>query len=110
MKKEFQKYQYIFADLSARFKNILKESVDVTDRNSIIKKVLGLIDLTTLSGDDTDNKVVDLCLKAKSFLSPDYNIPNVAAVCVYPVFAEVVSYALQGTGIKTACVAGGFPG
>jgi deoxyribose-phosphate aldolase len=33
----------------------------------------------------------------------------VAAVCVYPVFAELVSQQLLGTGIKTACVAGSFP-
>lgn len=36
-------------------------------------------------------------------------LPNVAAVCVYPVFARQVHTLLEGTGIQTACVAGAFP-
>ncbi|HOP14683.1 MAG TPA: deoxyribose-phosphate aldolase, partial [Lentimicrobium sp.] len=35
--------------------------------------------------------------------------PNVAAVCVYPVFGRQVHTLLEGTGIHTACVAGAFP-
>ncbi|MEG1763537.1 MAG: hypothetical protein RR256_08010, partial [Bacteroidales bacterium] len=67
----------------------------------ICAKLLGFIDLTTLEGSDTKKRVVDLCTKAKLY--------KTAAVCVYPYYAHEVSSQLQGTGIKTACVAGGFP-
>jgi deoxyribose-phosphate aldolase len=68
---------------------------------------LGILDLTTLEGADTKQKVEALCRKAVSF--SEKGLPNVAAVCVYPVFARQVHTLLEGTGIQTACVAGAFP-
>jgi deoxyribose-phosphate aldolase len=69
-----------------------------TELNKII---MSLIDLTTLEGADTKQKVVALCNKAKQH--------NVAAICVYPPFAKLVREQLAGTNIQTACVAGAFP-
>jgi deoxyribose-phosphate aldolase len=63
--------------------------------------IKSFIDLTTLEGSDTDEKVVLLCDKAK--------LHKTAAVCVYPPFAKLCREQLVGTGIKTACVAGAFP-
>src|SRR5690606_30420871 len=68
---------------------------------------LGILDLTTLEGADTKQKVEALCRKAVSF--SEKGLPNVAAVCVYPVFARQVHTLLEGTGIQTSCVAGAFP-
>lgn len=68
---------------------------------------LGILDLTTLEGADTNEKVEVLCKKAYSF--SDKGLPNVAAVCIYPVFVRQVSQLLSGTGIHTASVAGAFP-
>jgi len=65
------------------------------------KKIMSLIDLTTLEGADTKEKVITLCNKAKQH--------QTAAICVYPPFAKLVSEQLKGTGIQTACVAGAFP-
>lgn len=64
-------------------------------------KLLNLIDLTSLEGSDTSEKIERLCRDAKKY--------NTAAVCVYPAFVGEVAEALQNTSIKTASVAGGFP-
>jgi len=65
------------------------------------KKIMSLIDLTTLEGADTKEKVTALCNKAKQH--------QTAAICVYPTFAKLASEQLKGTGIQTACVSGAFP-
>lgn len=74
-----------------------------------LRIILNYIDLTTLEGNDTNEKVVALCKKGMSFSMNGNDIPNVAAICVYPTFAKIVSEKLKNTGIKTACVAGAFP-
>lgn len=65
------------------------------------EKIKSFIDLTTLEGADTTEKVIALCDKAK--------LHNTAAVCVYPPFAKIVREQLADTNIKTACVSGAFP-
>ena len=65
------------------------------------KQVLSFIDLTTLEGADTKEKIMALCNKAKQH--------KTAAVCVYPPFAKLVREQLKDTDIQTACVAGAFP-
>jgi len=105
----FRKYEVDIATLTKRAEAIVSEKVDGEERKKILSNILGLIDLTTLSGDDTDQRVVELCKKAVSFRNEAKNIPNVAAVCVYPVFAKLVSEQLKDSDVKTACVAGAFP-
>jgi deoxyribose-phosphate aldolase len=70
---------------------------------------LNCIDLTTLEGADTKEKVNALCEKGLGYNQKGKNIPNVAAICIYPPFAKQVLDKLKGSGIKTACVAGAFP-
>jgi deoxyribose-phosphate aldolase len=68
-----------------------------------LQLILRCIDLTSLEGNDTSEKIRELCHKAKS------NELYPAAVCVYPVFIKTVKKQLKGSKIKTATVAGGFP-
>lgn len=105
----FRKYELDFKSLAKRASEITSIKVEGKERIGILKNILGLIDLTTLSGDDTNQRVIDLCRKGKAFKDEEKGIPEVAAICVYPVFAETVSQELQGSDIKTACVAGAFP-
>ncbi|MEJ2596020.1 MAG: deoxyribose-phosphate aldolase [bacterium] len=98
-----------WSDTSETVKNILQKEIENTDRPTLLKQILGMIDLTTLGGDDTTEKVLQLCESAKSYFNGEKGIPNVAAVCVYPVFARTVHQALKGTDIRTASVAGAFP-
>lgn len=106
---QFHDYKVTQKDLEIRGEAIRKESLNISDRSSVLNQILGIIDLTTLSGDDTSQKVVDLCHTGMSFFDGEKGIPNVAAICIYPVFANTVHHTLKGTDIKTACVAGAFP-
>jgi deoxyribose-phosphate aldolase len=80
-------------------------------------RAISCMDLTTLSGDDTDERVRRLCAKARQPIQQDIvkllgiealNI-RVAAVCVYHSFVETALHALEGSGIKVAAVSTGFP-
>ena len=74
-----------------------------------LKLALSMIDLTTLEGADTDNKVKQMCYKARH-LHDDYpNLPTVAAVCVYPNFVETAVNQLKGSEVKVASVSTAFP-
>ena len=73
------------------------------------------IDLTTLSGDDTEDRVARLCAKARNPLA-DHILRGLGldhlhtgAICVYPTMVAAAVRALQGSGIPVASVATGFP-
>jgi deoxyribose-phosphate aldolase len=68
-----------------------------------------MMDLTTLEGADTPGKVTALCSKAARPDPVDRTVPPVAAVCVYPNLVPVAKERLEGTGVKVASVATGFP-
>lgn len=80
-------------------------------------RAITCMDLTTLSGDDTAERVKRLCSKAKyplqSELVKKLGIESleikVAAVCVYHLFVETAVQALKGSGIHVAAVSTGFP-
>lgn len=80
-------------------------------------RAIACMDLTTLSGDDTDERVRRLCAKARQPVQPELldrfgvrelNL-RVGAVCVYHRFVETAVKALQGSGIPVAAVSTGFP-
>src|SRR5882762_5724181 len=80
-------------------------------------RAITCMDLTTLSGDDTDERVRRLCAKGRQPIRQDLvkllgieslNI-QVAAICVYHTFVETAVRALEGSEIKVAAVSTGFP-
>jgi len=80
-------------------------------------RAITCMDLTTLSGDDTDERVRRLCAKARQPIQQelvnrlgiaDLKV-QVAAVCVYHRFVETARTALQGSTIRVAAVSTGFP-
>jgi deoxyribose-phosphate aldolase len=80
-------------------------------------RAISCMDLTTLSGDDTEERVRRLCAKARQPLQHDLVKRlgveelevKVAAVCVYHAFVETAVRALEGSGINVAAVSTGFP-
>ena len=80
-------------------------------------RAISCMDLTTLAGDDTDERVKRLCAKAKNPLQRELIEQlgieglelKVAAVCVYHAFVETARNALEGSGVKVAAVSTGFP-
>lgn len=107
--QHFNNYTLSFSDLSKRVLEITGHEQKTISRPDVLKELIGLIDLTTLNGDDTTEKVKKLSKQAISFENKKRGIPNVAAVCVYPTFAQTVHNELKGTSVKTASVAGAFP-
>jgi len=96
--------------------DLVSESINkiVTNRSQFfsseeeaLRFALSILDLTTLEGSDHDTTITNLCNKAKSF--GPLGLPNVAAVCVYPVFVRHAKSLLHGTDIHIASVAGAFP-
>jgi deoxyribose-phosphate aldolase len=80
-------------------------------------RAISCMDLTTLSGDDTEDRVRRLCAKARQPIQQelrrqlqieDLDI-KVAAVCVYHRFVETAVRALEGSGVRVAAVSAGFP-
>ena len=73
-----------------------------------LRAAVSMVDLTTLEGKDTDDKVFSLCQKAmRPHTEPD--IPAVGAVCVYPRLVRAAKRALAGSGVRVASVATAFP-
>ena len=75
-----------------------------------------MLDLTTLEGKDTPEKVRALCRKAIQPVDVpagrptlEWPAPHVAAVCVYPMLVPTAKEALAGSGVNVAAVATGFP-
>lgn len=107
---EFSKYSYKSEDdLKLRINKILANSFKNTDKKDALKLIFSFIDLTTLEGSDTDEKVKQLCKKASSFKDKTKTIPNVAAVCVYPTLVKIAKDSLKNSKISVASVAGAFP-
>jgi len=75
------------------------------------------MDLTTLSGDDTDERVRRLCAKARHPIQQELEQKlgigelqiKVAAICVYHTFVETALHALEGSAVHVAAVSTGFP-
>lgn len=80
-------------------------------------RAIACMDLTTLSGDDTDERVRRLCAKARQPIQQELVEKlgieslhlHVGAVCVYHLFVETAKRALEGSPIPVAAVSTGFP-
>lgn len=68
------------------------------DRRETANRALSLLDLTDLSDDCTEDRVVDLCRRAVS------SHGHVAAVCVWPRFVRRAKSTLDGTRVRVATV------
>ncbi len=88
-----------------------RRSIKKESKQQGLRLVLSMIDLTTLEGKDSPEKVRSLCSKAINPWEGDIDppFPSVAAVCVYPSLVQVAKHALQGSSVAVASVATGFP-
>jgi deoxyribose-phosphate aldolase len=83
-------------------------SLEIPDKH-LLMNILNSIDLTSLNTTDNKSQILRLTGKVNSFSGRFTNIPNVAAICVYPNFVPVVKEKLTVKNVKIASVAGGFP-
>ena len=88
--------------------NIINKYFDENNNIEVYKQCLNQIDLTTLNGDDTTAKVEKMVENVNNFKSNFNQIPNVAALCVYPAMVPIVKENLK-ENIGIAAVSAGFP-
>src|SRR5215468_497685 len=97
--------------------HVLRRTVKREWQAAWLLRAISCMDLTTLSGDDTDDRVRRLCAKARNPIQHELVKKlgieelgiQVAAVCVYHTFVETARHALEGTNIQVAAVSTGFP-
>lgn len=94
--------------VKAEVKKIVDEAGKYASKE-VYEFLFNSIDLTTLSTDDSVKSVVAFTEKVNSFDSDYPQYKNVAAICVYSNFAEVVRNSLDVPGVDVAVVAGCFP-
>jgi deoxyribose-phosphate aldolase len=88
---------------------ILAEHFAENNTKEVYRKILNCIDLTTLATTDSPASVSDFVERVNGFEEKYPELPNVAAICVYPNFAQVVRTVLDVSSVKVACVSGSFP-
>ena len=74
-----------------------------------LKLALSLIDLTTLNSVDTQAKGAKFAENVNNFNANFPDLPNVAAICVYPSLVKTVATTLKCPGVGVASVAACFP-
>ena len=72
-----------------RVSRLFSRSIKKESKIRALKLALSMIDLTTLEGKDSLGKVRQLCYKAAHLHDQFSNLPQVAAVCVYPNMVDV---------------------
>jgi deoxyribose-phosphate aldolase len=96
------------AEIKKGLRKASSASQVVPDKH-LLMSILNLIDLTSLNTTDNKSHIIHFAGKVNSFSGRYSNIPNVAAICVYPNFVSVVKEKLTAKNIKIVAVAGSFP-
>src|SRR5262252_982678 len=95
--------------LEERAASLAKRSIKRDAKVWALTLAIRTTDLTTLEGADTPGKAAAVASKARRPDPADPSVPSVAAVCVYPNLVPAVRERLDGSGVKVAAVATGFP-
>lgn len=88
---------------------ILSEHLEENMNSNVWEFLFNTIDLTTLKSTDSPVSVSNFVERVNAFDEEYPQYKNVAAICVYPNFAQVVSTVLDVSNVNVACVAGCFP-
>lgn len=97
------------AAVAAAVEKIIAEHFEENNNTEVYKFLFNTIDLTTLKATDSPQSVADFTERVNAFDEEYPMLKNVAAICVYPNFAQVVRAVLDVTSVDIACVSGGFP-
>ena len=97
------------AAVKAAVDKILAENLKENMNEEVYKFLFNCIDLTTLRSTDSPRSVADFVERVNDFDNEHPEMKNVAAICVYPNFSQVVRTVLEVSDVDIACVAGCFP-
>ena len=96
-------------EIAKKVAEITEKEVSKNDTKEIKKLLFSCIDLTTLRSEDNDKSVMEFVEKVNKFDNDYADLENVASICVYPNFAEIVKDTLEVDNVGITCVAGSFP-
>ena len=104
-------YPEILSDdqVKARTAKIIDKYVAENNTLEVKKQLFNCIDLTTLKTEDSEESVLKFTERVNDLENEYPDLKNVAAICVYPNFAKIVSQSLEVESVNIACVSGGFP-
>ena len=104
-------YPIPFTDeqVKSRTAQIIGKYVEENNTEAVKKQLFNCIDLTTLKNEDSEESVLKFTERVNDFDNEYPDLKNVAAICVYPNFAKIVSQSLEVESVNVACVSGGFP-
>ena len=88
---------------------IIAEHLTENMNQDVYRFLFNTIDLTTLRSVDSPSSVAAFVERVNAFDQEYPHLKNVAAICVFPNFAQVVRTVLDVTGVDVACVSGAFP-
>jgi len=88
---------------------IILDKYEENNTSEVLKLLYSCIDLTSLNTEDNKESIWRLTDTVNDFEGSRPDIPNVAAICVYPNFVATVKEALTADDVRIAAVAGGFP-
>ena len=95
--------------VKAKTAQVIEKYVAENNTEKVKKFLFNCIDLTTLKTEDSEESVLKFTERVNDFENEYPDLKNVAAICVYPCFAKIVSQSLEVEDVNIACVAGGFP-
>ncbi len=97
------------AAVAAAVAKILDEHFEENNKVDVYKFLFNTIDLTTLKATDSPVSVSNFVERVNAFDEEYPMLNNVAAICTYPNFAEIVRTVLDVSNVDIACVCGAFP-
>ncbi len=97
------------AQVKAAVEKILADHLEENKTQDVYKFLFNTIDLTTLNSTDSTQSVTKFVERVNDFDNEHPELKNVAAICVYPNFAQVVRSVLEVSDVDIACVSGCFP-
>lgn len=96
-------------EIQAKVAHLIANKVPENDTPEVKKLLFNCIDLTTLKTTDSEECVLRFTERVNDFEDKFPDLKNVAAICVYPNFANIVSQSLEVEEVGIACVSAGFP-
>lgn len=97
------------AAVATAVNEIIEKHIEENKNTDVYKFLFNTIDLTTLKSTDSPRSVADFVERVNAFDEEHPELPNVAAICVYPNFSQLVRTVLDVSKVGVACVSGGFP-
>ncbi|MDA3819219.1 MAG: deoxyribose-phosphate aldolase [Candidatus Delongbacteria bacterium] len=104
---ETNNIKFIRADIEKQIK--IASSKFSSSDNILLKRIFSLNDLTSLNTQDNEEKIRAMVFKVNGLKSVYPDMPDVAAICIYPPFVKTAKNNLSRKHINIAAVSGGFP-